>query len=377
MMLRVLHCIYDDPRNPWIGGGGAVRAFDLYRHLVGEVDVTVLSGNFPGARDETIDGVRYVRAGADRPYAWSRFTYAREATRRLAAGEYDVGVVDFSVYTPIRMPRNRPIGVIVHMLHGPTASQRWGRALGPAVGRFERSLLRRARVVCTTSGWMEEQLRPILPAATTLVRVSSGVPEEFFGVRRQEGDFLLYYGRFDVFHKGIDLLLESMRQLLPHRPALQLRIAGRGKDGERIRAMIGASGLEGSVRLMEFVSRAEVLDLLSGALLLAMPSRLEGLAMVPAEAMAAGVPVIAADVGALREVVQPPDGGILIPGDDAGALTAAISELLDDSARRSSISETARQSAERFRWKAVAGAHLGFLQRIREEGGRRSPAGSQ
>ena len=80
---------------------------------------------------------------------------------------------------------------------------------------------------------------------------------------------------------------------------------------------------------------------MSGALALLMPSRLEGLPMVPAEAMAAGVPVVATDVAAVSEVVAPPDGGVLVPPDDAGALAAAALALLDDPARRA--------ARERFR----------------------------
>jgi hypothetical protein len=122
--LRVLHCIYDDPRNPWVAGGGAVRVFELYRRLAGRVDATVASGSFPDARDEVIDGVRYRRLGAPAPYAWSRLTYARAATRLLAHGDYDVAVFDFSVYTPLRIPTDRPVGLTVHHVTAPTARER-------------------------------------------------------------------------------------------------------------------------------------------------------------------------------------------------------------------------------------------------------------
>jgi len=77
--LRVLHFIYDDPANPWVAGGGAVRVFELYRRLGGRVDATVVTGNYPGAADGVQGGVRYLRLGATGPYALSRLTYARAA----------------------------------------------------------------------------------------------------------------------------------------------------------------------------------------------------------------------------------------------------------------------------------------------------------
>lgn len=362
--LRVLHCIYDDPANPWVGGGGAHRVREIYRRLADRVDATVATGNFPGARDETVDGVRYRRLGAPRPYAWSRLTYARAATRLLAQAEYDAAIFDFSVYTPIRLPRGRPAGLVVHMLHGPTAADRFGRLPGRAVTDAETAGLRQAGWISTTSGWMEGQLRGIVAPGTRIVRVGSGVPDEFAGVARAERDFLLYYGRFDVYQKGLDTLLDAFARIAPQRPRIRLVLAGRGKDEGRVRERIAELGLGARVELRGGVERPEVLDLLSGALALVMPSRVEGLPMVPAEAMAAGVPVVATDVAAVSEVVAPPEGGVLVPADDAGALAKAAMALLDDAPQRARVSASARESARRFSWDTVASAHLAFLEAV-------------
>ena len=366
--MRVLHCIYDDPRNPWVGGGGSMRVLEIYRRLAGRVDATVATGNFPGAADETVDGVRYLRLGARSPYPWSRWTYARAATRLLERGGYDAAVYDFSVYTPLRIPRGRPVGVVVHMLHGPTARGRFGRVLGGAVDAAERRSLRRARRVSTTSRWMTEQLRPLLAPDARVSLIGSGVPDEFARVERREGGFLLYYGRFDVYQKGLDTLLHAFARIARERPGTELRLAGRGKDEERVRELARELGIADRVRLVPGVERAQVLELFSGALALLMPSRLEGLPMVPAEAMAAGVPVVAAAVGAVPEVVDPPRGGILVPPDDPDALAAAALRLLDDPAARAATSASARVSAERFSWDAVAERHLEFLREIAAAG---------
>lgn len=373
MKLRVLHCIYDDPGNPWVGGGGSLRVREVYRRLADRVDATVATGSFPGARDETVDGVRYLRLGARSPYAWSRWTYARAATGLLARGGYDAAVYDFSVYTPLRLPRDRPVGVVVHMLHGPTARGRFGRVVGGVVAAAERRSLRRARRVSTTSRWMTEQLRPLLAPGTRVELIGSGVPDEFARVERREGGYLLCYGRFDVYQKGLDTLLHAFARIARERPGVELRLAGRGKDEERVRGLARELGLAARVRVLPDVGREEVLELFSGALALLMPSRLEGLPMVPAEAMAAGVPVVAAAVGAVPEVVDPPRGGVLVPPDDPGALAEAALRLLDDPERRAALSLSARASAERFSWDAVAERHLEFLREIAADGRRTSP----
>jgi glycosyltransferase involved in cell wall biosynthesis len=366
--LRVLHCIYDDPANPWVAGGGALRVREIYKRLVGRVDAEVASGNYPGARDETIDGVRYRRLGAPRPYPWSRLTYARAATRLLARGAYDAAVFDFSVYTPIRLPQTGPVGVVVHMLHGPTASGRFGKIVGSAVARREARALTRARWISTTSEWMEAQLRGIVPLGTRIVRVGSGVPDEFASVDRDEAGYLLYYGRFDLYQKGIDVALRAFARLAATHPGLRLVLAGRGKDEARVRALAAETGVADRCEVLAGVDRDTVLRLMGGALALLHPSRLEGLPMVPAEAMAAGVPVVATDVAAVREVVDPPRGGVLVPADDVDALESAVAALLDAPERRAAVSRTARESARRFSWSAVADAHLNFLEAVAASG---------
>ncbi|NTU41942.1 MAG: glycosyltransferase family 1 protein, partial [Nitrospirales bacterium] len=49
--MRIVHCIYDHIRNPWVGGGGAVRMFEIYRRLSQRHRITVICGKYPGARD--------------------------------------------------------------------------------------------------------------------------------------------------------------------------------------------------------------------------------------------------------------------------------------------------------------------------------------
>jgi glycosyltransferase involved in cell wall biosynthesis len=193
---------------------------------------------------------------------------------------------------------------------------------------------------------------------------SAGVPEELFEIRRRPENFLLYFGRLDIFHKGIDTLLDAIALMAKTRPAVELRIAGRGSSGDKINAMIEQLGIHKNVKLLGAVSDAERNDLLATAAVQLMPSRFEGFGLAAAEAMAAGVPLIAAAVGSLPEVVDAPRGGVLIPAEDARALAAATEKLLDDPYGRSTLSLTARESARRFSWSAVADAHLEFIKHV-------------
>lgn len=362
MTLRVLHVIYDDPANPWVAGGGAVRVFELYRRLAGRIDVTVATGNYPGAKDEDVDGVRYLRLGARGPYAWSRLTYAAAVNAHLRRAEYDCAVFDFSTYTPVFMPADRPCGVTVHHVTGPTARERWGPVLAPALTAMEGAMIRRAKRLTATSTATYELLRTIVDPGVGIDLVYAGVPDELFALPRAPGEYLLFFGRMDILQKGLDTILEAMSILVRDRPGLELKMAGRGKDAERVRQMARELGVEGNVTLLGAVDEAERQRLFSGAAVELMPSRFEGFGMVAAEAMAAGVPLVAAAAGSLPEVVG--DGGVLVPPGDAHALARAVARLLDDAAERERLSAAARVSAERFRWERVADDHLAFLHRL-------------
>ncbi len=364
---RVLHFIYDDPANPWVGGGGAVRVRELYRRLQGRVDVTVVTGSYPGARDETIDGISYIRLGADAPYAWSRLTYARAANSMIRNETYDAALFDFSGYTPLFLPKGRPTGVIVHHLTSPTARARWGRLLTTAMARLEIAMIRRASCVSATSLSSREAAQRIAPD-TPIDMVGAGVPEELFGLIRRPAEFLLYFGRLDVYHKGIDTLLEALAIIARTRPDIELRIAGRGSSLDRIKAMAAGLGVTKNVRLLGSVTDAERNELLATAAVQLMPSRFEGFGLAAAEAMAAGVPLIAAAVGSLPEVVDAPLGGILVPSGDPAALATAAERLLGDRPARDKLSVTARESARRFSWSAVAETHLQFIEHVAQRG---------
>ena len=90
----------------------------------------------------------------------------------------------------------------------------------------------------------------------------------------------------------------------------------------------------------------------------------ESFGMVLTEAMAAGVPVLASDLGAFRAVLSD-DGtstGVLFPPGDADRLGAALAALLDDPARRAELGAAAQARAAEFDWPVVASAVLQVYQ---------------
>src|SRR5690606_6979050 len=90
-------------------------------------------------------------------------------------------------------------------------------------------------------------------------------------------------------------------------------------------------GCADRIELREWVDRASVRAIYSGATVLAFPSLWpETLGIVGLEALACGVPVVASDIGGVREWLRPGETGIPVPPGDAGALAAGLHDLLFD-----------------------------------------------
>jgi glycosyltransferase involved in cell wall biosynthesis len=88
-----------------------------------------------------------------------------------------------------------------------------------------------------------------------------------------------------------------------------------------------------SVRQIHPVSSADVPDWLRAADIVVVPSRREPLGLAAVEALACATPVIASNVGGLREVVRDGENGLLVPPEDPDALAAALGRLLDPELR--------------------------------------------
>ncbi len=120
-----------------------------------------------------------------------------------------------------------------------------------------------------------------------------------------------------------------------------LCIVGQGPEEGALRAETRRRGLEKRVVFAGF-SR-DVARYLSAFVLLVLPSRRESLPVVLREAGAIGLPVVAADVGGVREVVVPRETGLLYESGDVDALVRAIRVVLDDPSRAASMGVAGRE----------------------------------
>ncbi len=145
--------------------------------------------------------------------------------------------------------------------------------------------------------------------------------------------------------KGIDVLLEAAALLAPRVPRAQWLVLGGGPLQERLQRHADALGLTDRVTLAGEVT--DPLALFPAATLVVQPSRSEGFGSSVLDALAAGIPVVASDTGGLPEALAH-GGGVLVPPGDAGALAAAVGDLLTAPAAREALGAAGRVAAIEF-----------------------------
>jgi glycosyltransferase involved in cell wall biosynthesis len=150
-------------------------------------------------------------------------------------------------------------------------------------------------------------------------------------------------GRLDR-EKGHADLLHSWRHVLAGHPGATLAIAGDGSERSSLVSLAARLGISPSVRLVGHCR--QVPRFLAALDVFAMPSRAESFGLALVEALAAGLPCVASAVGGLPEVMG--GAGVLVPPRAPALLGAAISGVLADPARRTSLGTAARARAQLF-----------------------------
>ena len=155
-------------------------------------------------------------------------------------------------------------------------------------------------------------------------------------------------------HKDHATLVEAFALVRRDHPdAVLVLTGGEGACEGDLAERVARLGLGDAVRRTGRVTTADVAGLYSVATVVAVPSTYEGFGLPAAEAMAAGVALVAASGTALPEVVG--EAGILVEPGDVGAWADAIGRLLADAGERTRLAELGRRQVQRFTWDGQRG----------------------
>jgi len=248
---------------------------------------------------------------------------------------------------------------VVGTFHAALDSSPWYTALGLAARR----LVARVDVRIAVSPAAMAYPAKIFPGDFRII--PNGVPVEKFapavGAAKVPGR-VLFIGRAER-RKGLAVLVEAFARLRRRRPDATLVVAGANRRQviDAVRAVQGARvGPAQAVDLagvepLGWVDDAEKVRQLGEAQVVCAPSlTAESFGIVLAEAMAAGVPVVASDLPGYRAVLQNGACGRLVAPDRPQLLTDALDEVLGDPLLRLRLASAGLEAAQRLSWSSVS-----------------------
>lgn len=344
-----------------IPGGVQAHVADLARTLIGlGHQVSVLA---PGEDDTPTELPEFlVPAGRSMPIKYNGsvarlsfgpVSYTR-VRRWIRAGRFDV----LHVHEPVA-PSLSMLALMV--------------ADGPIVATFH-TANPRSRMLLAFQGMLQPFLEKITGriAVSELARqvqvehlggdaviIPNGVDVQFFAAAPRlpgyprAGGTIGFIGRYDEPRKGMAVLLDALRLLVPTRPDLQLLVAGGGDEKDLVEE--AGPELAGTLRLLGRVSDADKAAMLRSVDIYCAPNTGgESFGIILTEAMSAGTPVVASDLDAFRRVLDGGIAGVLARVGDAAALAASLSAVLDDPGRRAVLAAQGRRVVASYDWPVVA-----------------------
>ena len=332
--LRILHAV----RAP-VGG--------IFRHILDLANGQADRGHHVGILADSLTGGERASAALEKIAPRLKLGAHRIAIRR------DPGPADILVWTQftrlirqlnpdvlhghgakagafVRL-RGRSQGVIrVYTPHGGSLHFPLHTIKGAIYSRLERALMNNTELFLFESAFARDTFQRTIGTPKGLVRcVFNGVTADEFDpvAKADDASDVVYVGEFRHI-KGADLLIDAVARLHADRKPVTLTLAGDGEEMGALKAQVQRLGLSGAVR---FIGHVKARYGFSKGSLLVVPSRGDSMPYVVIEAAAAGIPMVAANVGGIPEIFGSHTDALFAPN-SAGAIADAIETALEDPA---------------------------------------------
>jgi len=363
---------------PRIVGGIARHCYGLAKAVARNGhEVYVVTLDFPGAPSyEEIDGVKVYRTvtelGHPNFITWALlFNHFME--KRVADisqnVEFDLVHVHDWLTAPagisLKHSMKKPMVLTVHStefgrssLHSPDSY---------TIDGIEWWATYEANKVIVTSNFMKKELCDhfrlpwekveIIPNAIDLTKYDA--PVERWSVRERYGVYsheklILCVGRL-VPQKGVEYLIQAIPAIVRRHPEAQFIIVGEGWQKDYLENLAQSTGYRWKVLFTGFLPDSELTALTMSADVLVIPSVYEPFGIVALEGMAAGVPVVASQVGGLAEVIEHDRTGVLVYSRKPESIAWGVDRVLSDPNYSRWLTQNAREMLQKtYSWEAIA-----------------------
>ncbi len=359
---RILILNWRDTKHVWAGGAEAYAHELAKRWVRMGHEVTLFCGNDKkNPRREVVDGVRVIRRGGFYlVYFWAFVYYMRYFRTGC-----DV-IVDSANGIPFFTPlyATQPKYLLIHHVH----QEVFRKSLRPPFSWL--------------AVFIEARIMPLVYRNTPLITISPASKADIIDRGLTKQDPVIVYGGVDTSlytpgikskhplvlclgrlkeYKSVPVFIRVAKKILQDMPSVEFVIAGDGEEKQALMALVKKLKLEKHITFTGAVTEEEKVRLYQRAWVFVNPSLMEGWGMTTIEANACGTPVVASNVGGLRDSVYNLHSGYLVPYGDVDVFAQRIMELLQDDDTRNRMSEEATAWARNFDWDKSAEDFLGLL----------------
>ncbi len=346
--MKILHLDFDDMDNP-NGGGQAVRTFEINRRLAKRGhQITVVTLHYRNAKKLVKEGINYERAGlVKNPFNF--ISYIFTIPEILKKHDFDLVVEDnvppitFGL-TPLYT--KKPVISLCQCFFARYSAKK--NHLPFWIVEKKATKLYKNFIVLTNT--MKDTISMLNPKANISV-IPNGL-SEVYPAHIKHQNYLLFLGRIDFFHKGLDYLVEIMKELKKLDSPIKLKIAGNG-NVERLKKIISKEKLD-NVDYIGKISGQTKETAIKNCMLLVQPSRFEIFPFAILEAASWGKPVICFAIDNLKEIVQANDIGLTIKPFDTKTFAKIIVELSKNHQNYHNLCKNAHLWAQKHRWEDIA-----------------------
>lgn len=229
----------------------------------------------------------------------------------------------------LRMRGASTDSIRVYTPHGGSLHYPLSTIKGQLYSRLERMLMNSTELFLFESAFARDTYQRMIGVPNGLVRtVFNGVTAGEFDpiAKADDATDVAYVGEFRHI-KGADLLIDAVARLRADGRNVTLTLGGDGEEMANLKAQVSRLNLGEAVR---FLGHVKARYGFSKGSLLVVPSRGDSMPYVVIEAAAAGVPMVAANVGGIPEIFGPDHAGALFAPNTVGAMADAIEAALDD-----------------------------------------------
>lgn len=228
-----------------------------------------------------------------------------------------------------------------------------------------KAIWKKASILVANSEGLKNRALKFMPSAKIDV-IPNGVDTECFSPaqtdQKSQNIKLITVGRLSVT-KRVEILIDAIDVLKKQGCKVSLKIVGGGQLLQKLKQIVTEKNLDSIIELTGRIDTEEMPQIYRQNDIFISASKLEGMSNAMLEAMASGLPIIAARCEGTEELIA--ENGLVIENAAAEEFAKAIKRLIDDRQLRSQMSIAAKKQAEKFTWGRIAEQYLKIYERVK------------